>query len=88
MPLHGEFIMTALAVSALNEQQRELVKYLVVDGKPLEEAAKLAGYHPKSAYRTLRLPRGGRCNLGDNSTRSRIGRSSARVSSCEVAASG
>src|SRR3954471_17041987 len=48
--------MAALAVSALNEQQRELVKYIVVEGKPPEEAAKLAGYHPKSAYRTLRLP--------------------------------
>jgi hypothetical protein len=48
--------MTALAVSGLNEQQRDLVKYLVVDGRPPEEAAKLAGYHPKSVYRTLRLP--------------------------------
>ncbi len=48
--------MTALTASGLTEQQRELVKYLVVDGKPPEEAAKLAGYHPKSAYRTLRLP--------------------------------
>ena len=32
------------------------MRYLVVEGKPPEEAAKLAGYHPKSAYRTLRLP--------------------------------
>ena len=48
--------MTALTVSGLTEQQRALVKYLVVEGKPPEEAAKLAGYHPKSAYRTLRLP--------------------------------
>ncbi len=48
--------MTALAVSGLNEQQRDLVKYLVVEGRPPEEAAKLAGYHPKSVYRTLRLP--------------------------------
>ena len=48
--------MTALTASGLTEQQRELVRYLVVEGKPPEEAAKLAGYHPKSAYRTLRLP--------------------------------
>ena len=48
--------MTALAVSALTEQQRELVRCLVSEGRPPEEAAKLAGYHPKSVYRTLRLP--------------------------------
>ena len=48
--------MTALTASGLTEQQRELVRYLVVEGKPPEEAAKLAGYHPKSAYRTLLLP--------------------------------
>src|SRR3954468_1470090 len=48
--------MIALAVSALTEQQRELVRYLVVEGRPPEEAARLAGYHPKSVYRTLRLP--------------------------------
>jgi len=49
--------MTALAITAsLTEQQRELVRYMIVEGKPPEEAAQLAGYHPKSAYRTLRLP--------------------------------
>lgn len=48
--------MTALTASALTEQQRDLVKYLVVEGKPPEEAAQLAGYHPKSVYRTLRTP--------------------------------
>jgi len=49
--------ITALTISAsLTEQQRELVRYMIVEGKPPEEAAKLAGYHPKSAYRTLRLP--------------------------------
>jgi phage terminase small subunit len=48
--------MIALAVSALTEQQRELVRCLVSEGRPPEEAAKLAGYHPKSVYRTLRLP--------------------------------
>lgn len=52
----GKFDMTALAATMLTEQQRELVRYLVGEGKPPEEAAKLAGYHPKSAYRTLRLP--------------------------------
>ena len=55
MHTSGEFII-ALTASGLTEQQRELVRYLVVEGKPPEEAAKLAGYHPKSAYRTLRLP--------------------------------
>jgi phage terminase small subunit len=48
--------MTTLTASALTEQQRDLVKYLVVEGKPPEEAAQLAGYHPKSVYRTLRTP--------------------------------
>src|SRR3954468_5289747 len=48
--------MIALAVSALTEQQRELVRCLVSEGRPPEDAAKLAGYHPKSVYRTLRLP--------------------------------
>jgi phage terminase small subunit len=49
--------MTALAITAsLTEQQRELVRYIIVEGKLPEEAAQLAGYHPKSAYRTLRLP--------------------------------
>jgi phage terminase small subunit len=40
----------------ITEQQRELVRYIVVQGKSPEEAANLAGYHPKSVYRTLRLP--------------------------------
>ncbi|MCC8945445.1 hypothetical protein H8A97_10115 [Bradyrhizobium sp. Arg62] len=48
--------MTALVTSDLTEQQRELVRYIVVQGKSPEEAANLAGYHPKSVYRTLRLP--------------------------------
>ncbi|GMO11656.1 hypothetical protein [Bradyrhizobium ottawaense] len=48
--------MTALVACDLNDQQRELVRLIVVDGKPPEDAAKLAGYHPKSVYRTLRLP--------------------------------
>lgn len=48
--------MTPQTAAALTEQQRELVKLLVVDGKPPEEAAQLAGYHPKSVYRTLRTP--------------------------------
>ena len=47
--------MTALTVSGLTEQQRELVRYIVIEGKPLAEAAELAGYHPKSVYKTLRL---------------------------------
>lgn len=48
--------MTALVAWDLNEQQRELVRLIVVEGKPPEDAAKLAGYHPKSVYKTLRLP--------------------------------
>jgi phage terminase small subunit len=48
--------MRALAVSGLTEQQRELVRCIVVEGWPPEEAAKLAGYHPKSVYRTMRNP--------------------------------
>lgn len=48
--------MTALEALNLTEQQRELVRFIVVENKPPQEAAELAGYHPKSAYRTLRLP--------------------------------
>lgn len=48
--------MTALVSTGLTEQQRELVRCIVIDGRPPEEAATLAGYHPKSVYRTLRLP--------------------------------
>jgi hypothetical protein len=40
---YGEINMTALTVSALTEQQRDLVRYLVGEGRPPEEAAKLAG---------------------------------------------
>ena len=29
---------------------------MIIDGWPPEEAGKLAGYHPKSVYRTLRNP--------------------------------
>src|SRR5262245_42809698 len=54
--LHEEPTLTAIIASGLTEQQRELVKYIVADGKAPEEAAELAGYHPKSVYRTLRLP--------------------------------
>lgn len=48
--------MTAVIASGITDQQRELVRYIVVEGRPIEEAATLAGYHPKSVYRTLRLP--------------------------------
>jgi phage terminase small subunit len=48
--------MVALIATDLTEQQRDLVRRIVVEGKPPEEAAQLAGYHPKSVYRTLRLP--------------------------------
>ena len=54
--IYGKINMTALAANMLTEQQREPVRHLVVEGRPPEEAAKLAGYHPKSVYRTLRLP--------------------------------
>ncbi|WP_342737469.1 hypothetical protein [Bradyrhizobium sp. B117] len=49
--------MTALIASSdLTDQQRELVRCIVVEGRPPEEAAVMAGYHPKSVYRALRLP--------------------------------
>ena len=48
--------MKALAALDLTEQQRELVRYIVVEGRRPEEAAELAGYNPKSVYRTLRNP--------------------------------
>jgi hypothetical protein len=35
-----ELMLTALTASTLTEQQRELVRYLVGEGKPPEEAAK------------------------------------------------
>jgi phage terminase small subunit len=47
--------MKALTTLNLTEQQRELVR-LVVEGRRPEEAAELAGYNPKSVYRTLRSP--------------------------------
>lgn len=49
--------MTALVACDLNDQQRELVRLIVVEGKPPEDAAKLAGYHPKSVYRHCGSPR-------------------------------
>lgn len=49
--------MSALAVVDLTDQQRELVRLIVVEGHRPEEAAELAGYNPKSVYRTLRNPR-------------------------------
>lgn len=55
-PGGGELEMTALVASGLTEQQRELVRCIVIEGRPPEEAATLAGYHHKSVYRTLRLP--------------------------------
>jgi hypothetical protein len=48
--------MTALVASGLTEQQHEFVRLLVVEGWPPEEAGRLAGYHPKSVYRTMRTP--------------------------------
>lgn len=48
--------MNALTALDLTDQQRELVRLLVVEGHRPEEAAELAGYHPKSVYRTLRSP--------------------------------
>src|ERR1700753_1630333 len=48
--------MTTVIALDLTEQQRELVRFIVVEGWPPEEAAKLAGYHPKSVYRTMRNP--------------------------------
>jgi len=49
--------MTALPTSlGLTEQQHEFVRLLVVEGNSPEEAGRLAGYHPKSVYRTMRTP--------------------------------
>jgi hypothetical protein len=51
----------------LTIQQAELVRYIVKEGKQPEEAATLAGCHPKSVYRRLRLP-GGRPQLAGRSS--------------------
>ena len=48
--------MTAVTLTGLTEQQREFVRFLIVEGKRPEEAGTLAGYHRKSIYKTLRLP--------------------------------
>ena len=48
--------MPSIATYDLSEQQRTLVRLIVNDGKKPEEAAELAGYHPKSVYKTMRLP--------------------------------
>ncbi|MGY4288759.1 hypothetical protein ACVWXO_007979 [Bradyrhizobium sp. LM2.7] len=48
--------MPSLAPYDLTEQQRALVRFIVNEGKRPEEAAELAGYHPKSVYKTMRLP--------------------------------
>ena len=45
-----------LARYDLTDQQRTLVRFIVNEGKRPEEAAELAGYHPKSVYKTMRLP--------------------------------
>jgi len=42
--------------SELTEQQHEFVRLMVVEGHSPEEAGRLAGYHPKSVYRTMRHP--------------------------------
>lgn len=48
--------MPSIAAYDLSEQQRTLVRLIVNEGKRPEEAAELAGYHPKSVYKTMRLP--------------------------------
>jgi len=48
--------MGVVAATGLSEQQRELVRNLVVLGLPPELAAERAGYNSKSVYRTLRIP--------------------------------
>lgn len=48
--------MGVVAAAGLSEQQRELVRNLVVLGLPPELAAERSGYNPKSVYRTLRIP--------------------------------
>ena len=55
--------MTAIIASGLTEQQRELVKYIVGEGRPPEEAAELAGYHPKFGVPHFAAARGGGCRL-------------------------
>jgi hypothetical protein len=48
--------MPSIAAYDLSDQQRTLVRLIVNEGKRPEEAAELAGYHPKSVYKTMRLP--------------------------------
>ncbi|MCA1542234.1 hypothetical protein I6F18_19950 [Bradyrhizobium sp. NBAIM32] len=48
--------MPSIAAHDLTEQQRTLVRLIVNEGRRPEEAAELAGYHPKSVYKTMRLP--------------------------------
>jgi hypothetical protein len=49
--------MRELTASAgLSDQQAELIRNLVVLGLPPELAGERSGYHPKSVYRTLRIP--------------------------------
>lgn len=48
--------MPSIAAYDLSEQQRTLVRLIVNEGRRPEEAAELAGYHPKSVYKTMRLP--------------------------------
>ncbi|PDT87492.1 hypothetical protein CO669_25340 [Bradyrhizobium sp. Y36] len=48
--------MPSIAAYDLTEQQRVLVRLIVNEGRRPEEAAELAGYHPKSVYKTMRLP--------------------------------
>lgn len=48
--------MPSLATFDLTDQQRTLVRLIVNEGRKPEEAAELAGYHPRSVYKTMRLP--------------------------------
>ncbi|OPY95782.1 hypothetical protein A5906_07390 [Bradyrhizobium sacchari] len=48
--------MPSIASYDLTEQQRTLVRLIANEGRRPEEAAELAGYHPKSVYKTMRLP--------------------------------
>ncbi|MCJ9729537.1 DUF1192 family protein [Bradyrhizobium sp. PRIMUS42] len=48
--------MPSIAAYDLSEQQRTLVRLIVNEGRRPEEAAEIAGYHPKSVYKTMRLP--------------------------------
>lgn len=48
--------MPSIAAYNLSEQQRTLLRLIVNEGRRPEEAAELSGYHPKSVYKTMRLP--------------------------------